>query len=152
MTTHRVNKEKTISEQIGEAGRQTRHKPHPQYRWSTTRRELRTWNFLLRSKGSNPTCGTPTFKTCTWEKSPKTSNLKNQWGPKTHKIVEIWETPLKGPVCSDSLAQGPAQRNLIMPRLKVKEAHLLILKPHPEGEASNATDTHTHLEACWNTF
>lgn len=36
---------------------------------------------------------------------------------------------------------GPAQRQAIVQRLKVKEAHLFILKHWPEEQASNLTQT-----------
>ena len=59
---------------------------------------------------------------------PNISRFENQQGlcPETYKILAIWELDLKGLIYLDSL--GPLQRQLMTPKPKVKEDHLLILK------------------------
>ena len=59
---------------------------------------------------------------------PNISRFENQQGlcPETYKFLAIWELDLKGLIYLDSL--GPLQRQLMTPKPKVKEDHLLILK------------------------
>lgn len=48
------------------------------------------------TRGWNPTLGTSTFETVTWETSPPKTNFENQSGsrPETHKTVVMWEMAL----------------------------------------------------------
>lgn len=51
-------------------------------------------------------------------------------------------------LCLDSPSPGPITEVAMAPTLKVKEAHLLLLKRWPDGQNL----TYTHLGACWNSL
>lgn len=60
--------------------------------------------------------------------------------PKTQKAIVNWEMAFKGLTSSDSLPQGPVQKQPIeAPRVYVKGVDMIILKCWPEGQASNLT-------------
>ena len=65
--------------QGGEAGMQSRHKPHPQGSDSKMGRNSEPGVSSWGAKGSNPTC-TPIFKTCTWEINSPKPTFGNQQG------------------------------------------------------------------------
>lgn len=56
-----------------------------------------------------------------------------------HKAVGVWETVLKGPLVLP--VPRPSSGAADCPGLKVKQAHLLILKCWSEEQASNLTHT-----------
>ena len=97
----------------------------------------------LKSEGLRPLSGTPAFKICAREPSPKISSFENQARSRnpTRLQGKRREAALKGSVGSDPPG-GPSQE---APRPRVNEAHLLILKHRPEGQASNLAQ----LRACW---
>ena len=70
---------------------------------------------------------------------PKSSNFENQQDLhlETHITVAIWETALKGLMHSVLPASGPSSEATDSTRLKVKEAHLFLLKHLSERQASN---------------
>lgn len=50
-------------------------------------------------------------------------------------VHQMWAKPEACPLDRLQAEQSTAQRQTIEPRLKVREAHLLILKCRPEGQA-----------------
>lgn len=86
----------------------------------------------------NPTSGTPVLKTCTSETSPQMPSLENQQGacPQDpqgcHELKNSSHAGTNPPRCPD-------QRQPMVPRCQMKEAHLLIINGWPEGQAPNLT-------------
>lgn len=130
-----------MSKRVGEAGTQFHHKSHPQrgdpQSGGNSKPELLPEEQRVQTPHRSPQLIRPALV----GQAPKTYNFENEQGshPTIHKIIAIWE------VVQTHLPQGAAQRQPVTPRLKVKEAHLLILKHQPEGQACNLPHTSRSL-------
>ena len=84
----------------------------------------------------------PELRTASEREAFKTSSFEKQWGssPQDTKGYSELEMAFKGLTSSDSLPQGPVQKQPIeAPRLYVKGVDMIIVKCWPEGQASNLT-------------
>lgn len=148
MITHQATEKKTKSKWVGQAGTQF-HTIFtlPQVWQPTTGRELKPRASSRVVKSSNSTSDTSPFKTLVERWAPKTSNFENQRGSCLRPTIQqpSKKCLLKGPLIRTDSPQGPVQSQRITSRLKIKEAHLLIWKTWPKGQASNLTHTSLYV-------
>lgn len=140
---HLVNERRPTSKEVGEAGAQFCHKLYLGRRGPIIGRERKTWSFSLRSKGCEPHQALRLLRSAPESErwAPKTFSFANQWGspPWDSRAANTWEMALKRARVLVLTAQGsvPCRGGQAeVPRPGVNEAHLLILRPAPEGQVS----------------